>query len=674
MSKKARRKQRRKEQPRPNQKTRRRMQRLAEQAMESFMTAAGDPEVLAEQPARALLALFEGRRPTDGLAFVIAKRSSPARVQAVGEAAVEIAPESLTSLAFAAEAAECARDDRRGAELYERAVAVDDEPVLRWCWAVALTGLEDVRAFEVLEPLLADPTDAAAQDVYRDALEIAFSHRELDAPDDCPCGSGYRYGYCCAERERIALESFADASTLDELRAALDGYASRAEYARSARRLHGDFFGEDDDRNPDEHDLFAALRVRMITTPQDELVEDDDVGLLADLLRDDSVAPELRRRAADLKGYEHWGLWQVADPQAAPGVWVTDLLSAQRHYVQIAPELLERLAPWSVLLGSVVPVEGVWRVNGALPLNPREADRAAEVALDTADLIIESERHSARRRSAYFSDWLEAGPPGVVARERSPMPQELESFLSTVVSGGIVRIIDAIREWRATPPRLTNTDGEALHLQKVRVALGHAAALETLAGHSDFELRDDEIVWLGRVMSASEAASARAEFEAMCEREGLEPSPEVGDEQRYVRAFIERDGDELVFDVNSDDRLEALVAVLQDIGADPTLLSAISVDPFMDFVPSTEASAGAGMSPGAQTAWQEAWLDEEVPALGGLTPRQAAGDDEGRLALEALLRDFEHRSAHNRAAGRNDIDVEALRAELGMELVGGPLR
>jgi hypothetical protein len=73
------------------------------------------------------------------------------------------------------------------------------------------------------------------------------------------------------------------------------------------------------------------------------------------------------------------------------------------------------------------------------------------------------------------------------------------------------------------------------------------------------------------------------------------------------------------------------------------------------------------MSPEALDAWARTWPDEAVPALEGMTPRQAARDDRGSILLEALLRDLEHRAAANRARGVDDVDVAELRATLGVD-------
>jgi len=59
------------------------------------------------------------------------------------------------------------------------------------------------------------------------------------------------------------------------------------------------------------------------------------------------------------------------------------------------------------------------------------------------------------------------------------------------------------------------------------------------------------------------------------------------------------------------------------------------------------------------------WLDEEVPALGGLTPRKAARSKKWRLALEVLVKEIEH--AEERLPDEERVDLSFLRTELGLE-------
>jgi hypothetical protein len=61
------------------------------------------------------------------------------------------------------------------------------------------------------------------------------------------------------------------------------------------------------------------------------------------------------------------------------------------------------------------------------------------------------------------------------------------------------------------------------------------------------------------------------------------------------------------------------------------------------------------------------WPDIALPALGGRTPREAIQSEEGRAAVETLLRDFENAAARGKARGQTVYDFSRLRQELGME-------
>lgn len=76
--------------------------------------------------------------------------------------------------------------------------------------------------------------------------------------------------------------------------------------------------------------------------------------------------------------------------------------------------------------------------------------------------------------------------------------------------------------------------------------------------------------------------------------------------------------------------------------------------------------AAPGAAPAAE-GWENWWLDEQVPALGDRTPRQAAAGDVSDLTrLESLLRLFEYQAGQAAAQGEKGIDVPWLRAQLNM--------
>ena len=62
----------------------------------------------------------------------------------------------------------------------------------------------------------------------------------------------------------------------------------------------------------------------------------------------------------------------------------------------------------------------------------------------------------------------------------------------------------------------------------------------------------------------------------------------------------------------------------------------------------------------------EAWFDESIPALEGLTPRQAARSEEGRELLEALLAFYDQSNQRNPDSPTHANTAE-LRRELGLD-------
>ena len=58
------------------------------------------------------------------------------------------------------------------------------------------------------------------------------------------------------------------------------------------------------------------------------------------------------------------------------------------------------------------------------------------------------------------------------------------------------------------------------------------------------------------------------------------------------------------------------------------------------------------------------WLDEEIPALNGLTPREAVRSPRSMKSLELLLREFENHEA--RLPEEERFDIDRLREQLGI--------
>ncbi len=140
------------------------------------------------------------------------------------------------------------------------------------------------------------------------------------------------------------------------------------------------------------------------------------------------------------------------------------------------------------------------------------------------------------------------------------------------------------------------------------------------------------------------------------------------DGETVVRSFLLREGDELIVLSNSTarfartlDRLEGevgdLVFLSRDAPYEPD-----SVAPPRDEVldPALAAHLAAFVA-----EREAAWLDESIPALHGLTPREAAADPTHREDLVALLNEFERYGPA--PAGAATFDVARLRRALGLD-------
>ena len=71
-----------------------------------------------------------------------------------------------------------------------------------------------------------------------------------------------------------------------------------------------------------------------------------------------------------------------------------------------------------------------------------------------------------------------------------------------------------------------------------------------------------------------------------------------------------------------------LLDILRKVGGNPVVTSEKRIDPAQDFAWATGQRAVEGGAAAAAEGWEKFWLDEEVPALLGRTPRQAAQGQE----------------------------------------------
>ena len=120
----------------------------------------------------------------------------------------------------------------------------------------------------------------------------------------------------------------------------------------------------------------------------------------------------------------------------------------------------------------------------------------------------------------------------------------------------------------------------------------------------------------------------------------------ISEDEQIVRATLTMEGDRLEVQTHSEPRLDRVLALLDDVLPDARLLSdqRTPLGPGQLLHPPTLPGPSVTPGPEAVAELQELlerrWLDESVPALAGLTPRQAAADPTRRDELRRLIASF----------------------------------
>jgi hypothetical protein len=646
-----------------------------------------DPEVAVSEVADLIGGQYDGSAISLFLiARLVEAGSSPERLADISAAMLAADGEdgarpSMTALTFAAEVARAAGDSSRVRELLDQALTRANDPYDQ----VHLTNnlrasgrLAD--AILLLEARLRDePDDDYAVELYGVAIQEAYEHAHLESPfDDCPCGQGTRWPDCCGPREQAALDRFADRTAMKELADAIIAFLARTPFGGAVAGEADDVAQAYDDVEwtAAERDAFRALIVEhalLTARPRAyDLADDDDEDVNETMLplgafaADPSVPKVMAARAETWRTKIHYGLWRIDSRSAAPGLWCTDICTGVIGYAEFPAHLAGPWPRWSVWLGALVPVDGIWRATGAgLQLSPTEADAAAELLQEAiAHLVSElagKKRRPARRPVEPMRFGL-AEPHGVAVDSQDPVEGDLAHLIGVVVGSLLPRIVSEIQLHRSSSSALRTTDADEMRLISAEISVDDSEqAADRLAARPGFE-RDAHdpalFTWYGLRIPDEQRAGMRGQGIADAEIDDpLEP-------RRSVRGTLEVSPGQILVLVNSAERLTRLLDVLTKVGANPVVTKQTQIDALQDLArPGGEhvRPRGAGSGEG----WEKLWLDEQLPALRGRTPRQAVSGKDWAL-VETLLRQFEYENDLLTAQGQLGIDTNWMRQELNM--------
>ena len=563
-----------------------------------------------------------------------------------------------------------AEEERR---LIEQALAADEpgDPDVRLeVIDFISTSGHAAEAVELLEQRLKEaPDDDFAVDLYGTAIERAYATASADET---------------ADRERAAVHRFADRTGLIALRDAVSAFLDGTELGEAVQaRVTEELSVTDDlDWSPEDRVAFGTLaeEIALLTVDpgHDEDETPDDIGdLLADddpsgtplraLAADPSTPAALAARALAWHEHIHYGLWRIDDPVPAPGLRCIDIVSGTERYVEFPAEATAGLPRWTVWLGGIVPVDGIWRSTGVgVRLGPAEADAAAQ-SIDEATLAMVQALVGEPEVPPTPIPFGHAEPYGVYADDQEPVSAEMASLVGKVAGAMITRIAADVHRYRA------DAAGDRQHRRRPHVldqrddCRGGRHGRQ-VAARPDFDRDSDEpdrVTWWGALIPDGQREAMMAEAMAQLRAQGHQHVEAPEGPHRWVRGVLQVRDREITVEVNSQQRLTRLLDILGKVGANPVVTSDKRIDPALDFAWPVGQRASQGGAAAAAEGWEKFWLDEKVPALSGRTPRQAARGRE-RPYLEALLRQFEYEAGLLAADGKTGVDTAWLREQLDM--------
>ena len=453
--------------------------------------------------------------------------------------------------------------------------------------------------------------------------------------DPCPCGSGKKYKKChgVAASEVSVRPDVARANALKaadtELVERLMGFAATRYGRQWILRAFDAYLDREGDDISDRDVPLAipwALRSMPATTKGLTLAEEWRRAQAKEL------SPE-RRILLDAYAASWLSVWEVAEVERGVGVALTDQLTREKRFVHDVASSTT-LGPFDTIFAFVLDCDGVSFFGGVhgQPLPPREAD-----------VVIREARRICRVRTR---------------------PVSLDSLRDVDTQIDLVALWNVVvDELTARPaPTLTNTDGDPFVLTtddfELLAAREEVAQLiESIEGVQEPQLEGNDLAFAvikpGNAQNRSWDNTLVGRIILTARRLRLETNSTRRADT--LRARVEtRLGRTVRFRLRTETNTEDLLATAR--------ASAQSGEKRPDDRPPPEAIA-------AMREFRErhmtAWLDDAIPALGGLTPRAAARSPRSRAALEVLLKDFDRSEARLPAEER--IDVSRLRVELGMK-------
>ncbi|MBU2500424.1 SEC-C domain-containing protein [bacterium] len=451
---------------------------------------------------------------------------------------------------------------------------------------------------------------------------------KLGRNDPCHCGSGRKYKNCQLREDEEAARAQPEEppETETETSLLISFFHEVLEFALERFRWDWRLHRLDFDDAEDQIELALPWSVYGF--------EIEGKTALSWFLEEhlDDLSPEERDLAAAQQ--EAWlSVWEVTEVTPGEGMVLRDHLSGEVRQVR------ERTASRSLirydsLLGRVIAFEGGYVLDGmhTRPLKPHDAAEVVRLA-----------RGRLRRKRDVPVDRLRNG-----------------KFGAYLIRKWDERVEEAVLR-ASRPLNVTNTDGDPLLLTRDSFTIRHGAGdeiIRRLKGIEGMTLRDPR--------------EDPPVFTLSRPGRGIHP-----DSTNTMLGLARFEEGALILETNSVERADGLRTKVEAACGD-----AITHRLREHFDPASPAARAAAVRTGSldrpenpeelrrakaevKARYYADWLDQSIPALDGLTPREAAKTAQGRRELDTLLKSMENMEIQGE--GDDAFDFSVLRRDLGLE-------
>lgn len=230
---------------------------------------------------------------------------------------------------------------------------------------------------------------------------------------------------------------------------------------------------------------------------------------------------------------------------------------------------------------------------------------------------------------------------------------------------------------RPTPPQMCNTDGDPIEFHTLHFEItGIEEALEKLAS---ITVTQSWAEILERGTRDKRGRLKEIEFAW-----GKKGNRKLAADDNTVLGSLKLKPRTLTVEVNSAKRASAIRKLIENLAGECILFASAEIkglESMMKKRPRTGAKAAKERQQDEELnnrpeirqrmaefhrRHMESWIDEQIPALGGQTPRQAVKDPDGREMVEALLTQFESRQQRQDSINFDCELFEDIRRSLGL--------